>query len=83
MNDRPSILEVIPEPAHGQPCHCFCGARHPLGVCAGYLEEPGFRVHFNSIFNTSGVVICRPCAEAYPEGIVPPSIPTEKESFPS
>ena len=54
----------------GEPCHCFCGARHRerMGVCAGGLAVPGVAVWLNSMWSTGRpVVICRPCAEAWPE----------------
>lgn len=66
----PAVLEAVPEPPTGDPCKCLCGARHPAarGVCAGYIDEPGVRVTFNSLHGDgTGVPICRACADAYPD----------------
>jgi hypothetical protein len=73
----PAVLAVEFEPAgEWKSCNCFCGARHPgVWPCAGWLREPGYRIHFNSEYDAltgnagGGVVVCRPCADAYPERI--------------
>jgi hypothetical protein len=65
----PEVLEMTPEPGRGRACNCLCAAGHGgrLGVCAGWIEGDGIRLHFNSMYATEGVLICRPCAKAYPE----------------
>ena len=67
----PSVLGWVPEPPQRQACHCLCTARHPdkRNVCTGSLYVSGFRVHFNSLYDTEGVVVCLPCGEAMPENL--------------
>lgn len=71
MTMLPALLEARPAPEDdGLPCHCFCGARHPLhpGVCEGFLKTDGVRAHFNSQHDPpEGIAICGPCIHAYPE----------------
>ena len=72
MSDRPlpAILGWELEPADPtQSCNCLCGVRHPeeMGVCQGVLATLGFRIHFNSLYDTDGVPVCHPCGEAMPE----------------
>jgi hypothetical protein len=64
-----AILSTEPVWSDGQPCHCFCGARHGewMGVCEGRISGPAVLIHFNSIYDSTGVMVCRPCAEAMPD----------------
>jgi hypothetical protein len=68
--ERPAVLGAERVALSSEPCHCFCGARHRerMGVCEGTRLGPRVRVYLNSIWSTgSGVLICLPCAAAWPE----------------
>lgn len=68
--DRPAIIGIEDEWAHGQHCHCFCGVRHRerMGVCQGTIDGVGVRIHFNSMWASgAGVLVCSSCWAAFPE----------------
>ena len=67
------ILAVLADQPSSNPCQCACGVRHRqrMSICAGHLDGGAVRVWFD---DGSDVRICLPCADAYPDIDVVPTL---------
>jgi hypothetical protein len=64
-----TVLEVATMVASaGQICDCSCDRRHPgQTVCTEHADAEAVLVHLDNPLRTSGLALCRPCAQAWPE----------------